>query len=88
MALLSGGWRFNVFDSIPDGWFLYSLKDFRTDIKYRGDVHEHLFWRCELQWAAGGGRLCKGAGATPEAAIASAVEEVKRRWPAMIAASR
>jgi hypothetical protein len=77
-----------MFDSIPDGWFLYALKDFRTGIKYRGDVHSHLFWQCELQWADGGGRLCDGTGETPEAAIAAAVEEVKRRWPAMVATSR
>lgn len=77
-----------MFDSIPDGWFLYALEDVRTPIRFSTDVHRHKYWSCELQWVNGGGRLCEGTGATPEDAIAAAVKEVQRRWPQLVATSR
>jgi hypothetical protein len=69
-----------LFDPIPLGWFLYALMDARTAIRYRGDRHEHLHWRCDLQWVDGGGRLCGGVGPTPAQAVADAVRVVKRLW--------
>ena len=77
-----------MFDSIPDGWFLHGLKDVRTPIRFRGETHVHQYWQCELQWIESGGRQCDATGKTPEEAIASAINEVNRRWPGLVSTSR
>ena len=70
-----------LFDSIPDGWYVASLEDVRTPLVCLGGKYAHVHWKCDLQWADGGGRLCSGTGPTPGAAHAAAIQEIRRRHP-------
>lgn len=69
-----------MFYLIPEGWFLWSLRDERTDIVCAGDSHRHKWFTCSLQHETGG-KMCTATGRTPFLAITRAVEIAKRQWP-------
>jgi len=71
--------------NLPPRWFLDSLKELRTKVRYAGDIHEPTgTWRCELQHIRGG-HLTIGEGLNPQAAIDEAKAAIQRgiednRW--------
>lgn len=64
--------------TIPEDWFLDSLKDRRTPKIYGGDKHVHIKWEACLQHVDGG-RLTRCEGTTAENAFAGAVAGVLGR---------
>lgn len=60
--------------NIPVGWWLFSLEHKHTEIRFRGQVHEPMFWVCKLQRIQGG--LLKTAeGETAQEAVDAAIYE-------------
>lgn len=68
---------------IPQGWFLWSLKDNRTLILYKEDIHEHLEWICELQHILGG-KFCWNSGSNPQDAVNRCIQTAVEMWPETI----
>jgi hypothetical protein len=58
--------------TIPEDWFLFSMKDRRTPQVYKGDKHVHMNWEVCFQHVDGG-RLTRHEGKTAEAAFLSAL---------------
>jgi len=54
---------------VPEGWFVPSMGERRTPIKFWGDVHEPICHFAQIQWINGGGRLQHGDAATIALAI-------------------
>ena len=64
---------------IPEGWFLWMLREMRKPRIYRGDRYEPLGrYECDLQLVDGGGKLQHGEAATPALAICVAALEARK----------
>jgi hypothetical protein len=78
--------RINL-EIIPEGWYLYSLKDIRrvkvvsaSGVGYREDHSFRLRWLTELQHETGG-KLCIGEGRNPQESVFNAVNEIRVLYP-------
>lgn len=70
-------------ESVPDGWFLFTLRNQHTPIRFAGDKHhqyrKEARWLVELQFKDGGGLLTSHEAPTPREALAGAIEKVRAR---------
>lgn len=64
------------FSSLHPRWFLVSLEDRRSSVRYRGAHHIHIDWRVTLQHVTGG-HLIYGEAATPTQAFEVAIAKLE-----------